>query len=54
MKYIGTPLHYSLKEHLNISNFISSVYKATKQLDDFSLARFEIWGLSNLFSVNFI
>lgn len=43
MKYTGKPLQYSLKEHLNISNFISSVYRTTKQLDDFPLARFEIW-----------
>jgi len=47
MKYTGKPLQYSLKEHLNISNFISSVYKATKQLDDFPLARFEIWVYEN-------
>lgn len=43
MKYTGKPLQYSLEEHLNISNFISSVYEATEQLDDFPLARFEIW-----------
>ncbi|MBB6482699.1 hypothetical protein [Spirochaeta isovalerica] len=43
MKYTGKPLQYSLEEHLNISNFISSVYKTSKQLDDFPLARFEIW-----------
>lgn len=43
MRYTGNPLQYSLEEHLNISNFISSVYKASKQLDDFPLARFEIW-----------
>lgn len=43
MRYTGNPLQYSLEEHLNISNFISSVYEASKQLDDFPLARFEIW-----------
>lgn len=43
MKYKGHPLQYSFEEHLKISNFISSVYKATDQLDDFPIARFEIW-----------
>lgn len=43
MKYIGHNLQYSTEEHIKITSFMSSVYKATDQLDDFSIARFELW-----------